>query len=671
MTTIVNTDKLNLKLTSYGLERIAEAMSNPSVTLNVSKIKVGDANGNYYVPTAEMEDLVHPIPNGSFYVIRKELLEDEVTVCFQTYIPETFGNCDIREVGLYETVGETDKLFAICTQQPIVKPDNSYNYFIAIDYYIFLKSVNLANVYDQIILNPDNKIITEEDLQEFMSSMLFTQGNLSYQIGNNTHVIGLDRPTQLYEQITQMRDTIGYSAIASNFATFSELTGSSNVLGYWVFNYPKKNLSAYSIADLSPQENNFSTNQSINSFEKEVQGIISTLKVPAPYFYYLNTEAPLNLYNVEAEEDYSFTMMFLVKPLDTSVTRTLLAKSNYATNSHSFEVNELNTGAVEVKLFTDEGNCMVFTSATNLINEEPHVLTISYDANTMSLIGYLNEKFLSFSKSMSPLNSVYTHMSLGNAQLYGYSFSPYEIVYTNSPTLPTTLYNRDGSPCINSHWGITNESIYYDAIQAEYTEGLNVSTDTLYCWTYDDGVHTYSVYTKTLTITENTVLYNENYTEYTGDKFSIQYVDSTYVIQYESYFTSYTPELNKEPVFLYAFRANLPEIHIWANSSSTPTILFTQEGDTYLGEEWTIENYEVHYKDEGIATYDSSYDFVISTIDATSYITDSAGKQVQYVNSEVGVVAVAKAGLSTEEIRICTLELMTALGYSPCITING
>ena len=138
MPSIVNDNELKLIITSYGLTRIAEAMSDSSITLNISKVKVGDANEEYYTPTEAQTSLRNPIEGGTFYVIKKELLEDGVTVSFQVAIPETFDNCDIREVGLYETVGDDDKLFAICTQQPIVKPDVTYNYFIAIDYYIFL-----------------------------------------------------------------------------------------------------------------------------------------------------------------------------------------------------------------------------------------------------------------------------------------------------------------------------------------------------------------------------------------------------------------------------------------------------------------------------------------------------------------------------------------------------
>ena len=115
-----------------------EAIADGTVTLNLGKIKVGSANGEYYEPTEDQTELYQEI--GEFYVVEKKLLEDGLTVSFHALIPESFGNCDIREVGLYEITDEGDKLFAISTQQPIVKPGTDYNYYIAIDYYIFLLS---------------------------------------------------------------------------------------------------------------------------------------------------------------------------------------------------------------------------------------------------------------------------------------------------------------------------------------------------------------------------------------------------------------------------------------------------------------------------------------------------------------------------------------------------
>ena len=206
MTQIVNDDKLNLVLTEYGLNRIAEAVKDPTLNLMISKIKLGNGdNEEYYEPSPSQTTLKGDL-GLEFYIYDKKLLEDKVTISFHTVIPETAGDFDIREVGLYETIDGEDILFAISTQQPFVKPSSDYFYFININYYIFLKNVNFSEIYDQIILDPEHSLATEDDLEEMMRTFLFAQGNLIDQIGNNSKIIGYNRATQLYEKITQNQD---------------------------------------------------------------------------------------------------------------------------------------------------------------------------------------------------------------------------------------------------------------------------------------------------------------------------------------------------------------------------------------------------------------------------------------------------------------------------------
>lgn len=98
MAIVTNQDKLKFIITEYGLSRIAEAIADSTVELNLYKAKLGDSNGIYYEPSENQTDLVHPIPNGEFYISQKELLEDNLTVDLEFSIPESFGGYDIREV---------------------------------------------------------------------------------------------------------------------------------------------------------------------------------------------------------------------------------------------------------------------------------------------------------------------------------------------------------------------------------------------------------------------------------------------------------------------------------------------------------------------------------------------------------------------------------------------
>jgi hypothetical protein len=211
MAQIVNNDKLTLILTQYGLNRVAEAMSDPSLNLCLTKIKFGSGkNFEYYAPVESQNSLEGPIPEAEFYVYKKELLEDDLTISFYTIIPENIGGFDIREVGLYEVVDGEDKLFAIGTCQPFVKPTTADNYFMAVDYYIFLKAADLSKVYEQIILDAEHALVTDADLEELMRTFLFSNANLVNQIGNNSRIVGYNRATQLYEKIEANKTSFSY-----------------------------------------------------------------------------------------------------------------------------------------------------------------------------------------------------------------------------------------------------------------------------------------------------------------------------------------------------------------------------------------------------------------------------------------------------------------------------
>ena len=71
MAEIVNNNKLTLVLTQYGMNRIAEAISNPTVNLNLTKIKFGSGNNyEYYTPSESQTSLKGPL-GLEFYIYKK------------------------------------------------------------------------------------------------------------------------------------------------------------------------------------------------------------------------------------------------------------------------------------------------------------------------------------------------------------------------------------------------------------------------------------------------------------------------------------------------------------------------------------------------------------------------------------------------------------------------
>ena len=295
MTQVVNdTDKLTFILTDWGLQRVAQALEDNTTVIMLTKIKVGDANFEYYVPTSSNPpDLKHPIEGGEFYIIEKDLLEDGLTVSLHAVIPESFSGCEIREVGIYENFNGQDKLFAISTQQPFVKPSTDLNYFIVEDYFAFLKSANLAEVYDNIYLDPDNQMITQQDFDNLMSTILFTESNLMEQINGNSRIIGLNRAQQLHDKIEENKNTYSYMASCNSYSLLlSDVTDQNSIFAYWLFDYSKKANSATSITDISGYGRSLSTNKRVNDYERVYNGFTPMLTfTPNDYFFMPQNDA--------------------------------------------------------------------------------------------------------------------------------------------------------------------------------------------------------------------------------------------------------------------------------------------------------------------------------------------------------------------------------------------
>lgn len=284
MATIVNDNPLVYVITNYGRSRIAEAMADTSVELALNKIKLGDGNGNYYTPSESQTSLVNEIPNSTVYIQRKDLLEDNLTVSLGFLIPETLGNCDIREVGLYETVDDVDNLFAIGTQQPIVKPSIEYNYDIAIEYYIMLKSANLAEVYDQITLDPFKISVKEEDVRAVVNSLMATQNFAKSQLSAINNVIEDNNSNSENLDYCHLRwSNINLSEIYSDM----NLINSFNNVFMWYFKngkivnfqngdsavlemYPSENQNYYGFLPYVPVTDTFTT----YTFDETLKGII-------------------------------------------------------------------------------------------------------------------------------------------------------------------------------------------------------------------------------------------------------------------------------------------------------------------------------------------------------------------------------------------------------------
>ena len=694
MTQVVNNDKLILKLTDYGLQRIAYAVENPTANLNITKIRIGSGNNfEYYEPSSSQTNLMGDL-GYEFYIYTKELLEDGYTICFFTIIPEDVGGFEIREIGLYETYGGEDHLFAIGTQQPFVKPSFDDNYFINIDYYIFLKSQNFSTIYDQITLDVQHALVTEPDLEELMRTFLFAQGNLMVQIGNNSEIIGYDRAAQLYDEIRNNKKTYSYVTLYKNFASLVDnISSTDNIFSYWAFDYSRRKTQTNSIIDVGTHGYALSTNKYINNYPQVFNGFTSMFSFREPDYFKLNPEILLNLSDPSTQTDLPFSMIFVVEPLDTTSDRTLIAKSDYSLGAHTIEVSELTDRSIQVKLFSDANNYLTFKTIQNSVPLGPHAIVTSYNPVDRTMTFYINSTKYVVTAIQTGEN--YTCIKENPPILCAYECAPkYEIyVERNNSGNPVRLFEYTDTnqlaTYIGEDWTIENNKVLYKGNEASFNpEKGSEELDKLYGWIPPSGVVSLDkkIYTKILPEDlENPVfdypvtLYDENYHEYEGDDFGVEMDDITgfFLIKFyqnnSSYNAVYDSDYNipldgQSLIEVYNYKYQMENAFIFTNSDINPSILYTEDEEgrhpIYTGDEWTIKNKQV-YRLGQLATRNPNKDVSTTGTALTSYIVNSNGYPSQYINSNVGIISIIKEGLSDTKARIMALNLCASIGLNP------
>lgn len=868
MTKVLNeTDKLSFIITQYGLNRITQALADTTVQINLTKIKVGDANFEYYVPTlaefnSPKSDLRHLIPDGSFYIIDKELLEDGLTISLHTIFPENLENCEIREVGIYETVNDVDYLFAVSTQQPLLKPLKSLRYFIAVDYYAFLKSQNLSEIYDQIVIDTEHTPVTKEDYDNLMSTILFSESNLMEQINGNTRVIGLNRARQLGEKITEVKTNFSYDSTYNTLSNLLNFINPNNLFAYWTFDYNRTNSFINTITDISSHSRNLSSSNPLSSIGRTYKGLMPFLNYTSPEYFYLdqgyqttrfnshlfiihgsldinegtaysfsydnyitikNTYIPntnkwnlnfnfnfsypteetelaeadktqniiefgtpntikaylditqteesgvytnvadlkvqvgngvewldtltienisanaiheitltyengtyklkegetehdtatisaisnytgtitlgkaevpkenyminsmnLNNFSVNSNDeivisgtiyenynditllndsrtsDISFSMGFVIEPLAPETTRTLLARSDYSSGSHIFEINEKSDYSLEIKLFTNATNYLTFTSEINTIPSTVHSLIFSYSHLTEEITAYVNGNLISMTRTET---GDYTHMNASPTKLYIFSCTPDPTIWANSAINPTQLFDENGDPVeLSEKYNIDNDKVYIDGFECRVNPSKDISY-TYYQWTYTGSSLAQSVYTKTLDIERDTKLWEDIDTPYTGTEFKIERnTENEYVVTYSGIEVARGSEDKSDTHFAFTdFDQGAEEI--CANSYDNPTVLYTIDGELYRGDDWRIVDSDVYYKEfKALNTGTKELPY----IQLTSYISGTHGEPLQLINSKVGVIFILKEALNKNNMRSLSLMLNAAMGQNPC-----
>ena len=354
-------------------------MDNPTYKLRITKLIVGDSkvayydeiNGDeiikydYYEPTGNEENLKHSV--ASFYFHGKELDKDNQVVSFITRIPENSSGYMISEMGIYED----ENLVALCTLQDIPKPLMDYNYLIGISMKIALHSKNLCNIYDRIELDADNEYLQPADLEQLQYNVLYMEGNLCEQISQNSHIICLNRPRQLQQQIEEDKKDISTIMLNNIYCAMANQVGFDNVKNFWVFDYSRYNGTENTIIDMGVNGEFLNTKEDTTTTNVDYIGL-------CPSMDFNNN----NFYSDESIADTGYkTWFFLLKNDNLAQNAIILAKSNNYTNEHEFEFYRRNNGSLEIRLFTANGNYVSFTTASDVITETMYSVGIKVPSN--------------------------------------------------------------------------------------------------------------------------------------------------------------------------------------------------------------------------------------------------------------------------------------------------
>lgn len=434
MTNIYNTNNLYWVFTKYAKERLADFNKTDNLALRCTSVgdydwftdeehKLGEAGYSEeafkaYFQEKYRNELGHAItaPNADedlvpieFPIVSKEITQSQEEVILTTVIDEEYGGFDIREIGIYEEVDGENKLFAICTLQPIPRPSNETHHYISSQINCHLFSQKLVTIFDNILINKTNNFVTKDELQNYQSNLLFIESNLAEQISRNSQIIGYNRVQQLYELMTLNQDNyakFGMSTIYSNLANNADISN------FWVFNYSGNLTRKAMLKDLSLNNENLGTDQLSTRYSKGYEGITTWLNFDNAHYYTLDIpsdvtvttkddgtkeyKAPTrdNLFFVDLQKDDKgviksvsdapFTIVFVGAQNNNSEDSTILAKYNTYTEHPGLKIQVTKERECAVTLYTNINSYVKFVTPPGSIPKAGtfYSLIISYNGNS-------------------------------------------------------------------------------------------------------------------------------------------------------------------------------------------------------------------------------------------------------------------------------------------------
>lgn len=303
--------KLEWIITEYGKRRITKLLEPDNEDkIRITVMNIGsDGSGSPKdregkTPELGNGRLNHQVNGVGIPIIEKGIATDrENTIFFKTIINENMCGYDIAELALYEEANDgTLKMFAIGVGSPINKPHIRDGYLMSIEYTLYIESINLLDIYDKIELDPNNEFLKESDVDSLYRTILYVEGNLAEQIGNNTRAIGMGRAKELNNLIEETKLQYNSASISTYYSSLANsVKDLNNIIGFWSFHYTNNYGIRSNIRDFSLYSNYLSTNNLISSYDQDYLGVLSSLNFKEDDYFLMEavTTAYVSTKNIE------------------------------------------------------------------------------------------------------------------------------------------------------------------------------------------------------------------------------------------------------------------------------------------------------------------------------------------------------------------------------------
>ena len=307
--------------TDFGLNTLNSILAGNTNTIIFNNVKIGDGNGNTVVLDPLVTKMVHPV-----YVlpVQSVVLGSDITTVTAT-IPSTVQNFTIREIGLFVSSPEGDKLFATSSVLIDIPLGLEFKLILEINYN--LSVVNIPSNLISIAMNPET-YITPYELDTFSDTILPA-------VSTNINNIILNDYSELTGNIISYTD---FDSI-SDFDSTPDIDNAFNI-------FPDPNPTQNTIIDgVFTQFNSYKYNVT------NLSNIDSACKL----------NSFLNSVGTVVEEDYSVTLdvstdnvsSSAVVPINAIITSVSTTINTIYENSTATVVENIGTGIYEIIQLTN------------------------------------------------------------------------------------------------------------------------------------------------------------------------------------------------------------------------------------------------------------------------------------------------------------------------------